>query len=74
MKAIITAGGTGGHIYPAIAVINKLKENKDDFLYIGTTDRMESQIIPSMGYNYEALKITGLTKKYEEEYKKHQKH
>lgn len=62
MKAIITAGGTGGHIYPAISVIEKLKENKDDFLYIGTTNRMESTIIPSLGYKYVGLEINGLSK------------
>ena len=49
MKIIVSAGGTGGHIYPALAIINKLKQrNKDiDILYIGTTDRMEAKIIPS---------------------------
>lgn len=63
MKVIITAGGTGGHIYPALGVIEKLSENKDnDFLYIGTKDRMESELIPSLGIKYEALEIYGLTK------------
>ena len=43
MKVMISAGGTGGHIYPAISIINKIKENDKtaEFLYIGTTDRME---------------------------------
>ena len=40
MKVIMVAGGTGGHIYPAIAIMNKIKEKekKCEFLYIGTTD------------------------------------
>lgn len=62
MKAIITAGGTGGHIYPAIALIEKLNSNKDSFIYIGTTDRMESNIIPSLGYEYVGLEINGMSK------------
>ena len=50
MKVIMVAGGTGGHIYPAIAIINKIKEKEKDsqFLYIGTTDRMEQHIIQSV--------------------------
>ncbi len=43
MKVVITAGGTGGHIFPALALISKLKEKDKDVevLYIGTTNRME---------------------------------
>lgn len=43
MKVIISAGGTGGHIYPALAIINKIKEKEpnSEFLYIGTHNRME---------------------------------
>ena len=62
MKVVLTAGGTGGHIYPAIGIIDKLKENNDEFIYIGTTDRMESNIIPSLGYKYYGLEIKGLSK------------
>ena len=69
MKAIITAGGTGGHIYPAIAVIEKLKANKDSFLYIGTTNRMESNIIPSLGYEYVGLEIYGMSKNIKRNFK-----
>lgn len=64
MKVIISAGGTGGHIYPAIAIINKLKEQEKnlDILYIGTTDRMEKDIIPNLGINYVGINICGLSK------------
>ena len=43
MKIAITAGGTGGHIFPALAIINKIKshDKNSEFLYFGTTDRME---------------------------------
>jgi len=64
MKIIISAGGTGGHIYPALAIINKFKEKEDklDILYIGTHNRMEKDIIPSHGIKYEALEIYGFSK------------
>ncbi len=63
MKIIVTAGGTGGHIYPALSIINKLKENKSNkFLYIGTKDRMENELIPSLNIPYKSIEIYGLTK------------
>ena len=51
MKVVISAGGTGGHIYPALAIINKIKEKEPNskFLYIGTHNRMEKDIIPKYG-------------------------
>ena len=65
MRIIITAGGTGGHIFPALAIINKLKEEYDDLniLYIGTTDRMEATLIPSMGITYKGIPLKGLNRK-----------
>ena len=65
MRVVVSAGGTGGHIYPALAIINKIKEKEpnSEFLYIGTTDRMEATIIPELGYNYVGLEIKGLNRK-----------
>lgn len=63
MKIILTAGGTGGHIYPALGVIEELKKDKNNqFLYIGTKDRMESTIVPSLDIKYESLEVYGLTR------------
>ncbi len=64
MKAVIVAGGTGGHIYPAVAIMNKIKEKepKSEFLYIGTNDRMEKDIIPKMGIKFVGLEMQGLSK------------
>ncbi|HIT11020.1 MAG TPA: undecaprenyldiphospho-muramoylpentapeptide beta-N-acetylglucosaminyltransferase [Candidatus Onthousia faecigallinarum] len=66
MRVIITAGGTGGHIYPALAILNKIKEkeSKSEFLYIGTTDRMESEIVPSKGIPYLGIEMKGLDRKH----------
>ena len=65
MRVIVTAGGTGGHIYPALAIINKIKEKEpnSEFLYIGTHNRMEKDLIPSLGIPYEAIEITGFFRK-----------
>lgn len=65
MKIVISAGGTGGHIYPAIAIINKIKEEEpnSDILYIGTSDRMEKDLIPQLGIKYKAITISGLKRK-----------
>ena len=64
LKVLISAGGTGGHIYPAISIINKIKEEnpESEFLYVGTTDRMEAKIVPLLGIPYLALEMKGLKK------------
>ena len=65
MKVIVSAGGTGGHIFPAIAIINKIKEKEPNskILYIGTTDRMEKDIIPKLGIEYIGIEMKGLNRK-----------
>lgn len=62
MKVIISAGGTGGHIYPALAIANKIKEknNNAQILYIGSDDRMEKDIVPKEGYDFKSIKVNGL--------------
>ena len=63
MKFILTAGGTGGHIYPALSVLEEIKKDKrNEYLYIGTKNRMENDLIPGMGIPYEGLEIYGLSK------------
>ena len=64
MRVIISAGGSGGHIYPALSIINKIKEKEpnSEFIYIGTTDRMESTIIPNLGIKYVGIEMKGLKK------------
>lgn len=62
MRVIVSAGGTGGHIYPALSIIRKIKEKEPDseFLYIGTTDRMEKDIIPRERIPFLGIEIKGL--------------
>ena len=61
-KFIISGGGTGGHIYPAIAIANELKTRYPDadFLFVGAKDRMEMEKVPQEGYSIEGLWISGL--------------
>lgn len=65
LKFIISGGGTGGHIYPAIAIANELKEQYPDaeFLFVGAKDKMEMQKVPQAGYEIKGLWISGIQRK-----------
>lgn len=65
MRVLISAGGTGGHIYPALAIISKIKEKepKSEFLYVGTHNRMEKDIVPKYGIPFEELEMYGFNRK-----------
>ncbi|OYX80894.1 MAG: undecaprenyldiphospho-muramoylpentapeptide beta-N-acetylglucosaminyltransferase [Flavobacteriales bacterium 32-34-25] len=64
-KFILSGGGTGGHIYPAIAIANELKSRFPDaaFLFVGAEDKMEMQKVPQAGYAIKGLWIAGLQRK-----------
>ncbi len=64
-KIILSGGGTGGHIYPAIAIANELRSRFPDaeFLFVGANDRMEMEKIPQAGYTIKGLWISGLQRK-----------
>ena len=66
MRVIISAGGTGGHIYPALIILKKIKEKDPDseILYIGTTNRMEASIVPKMNIPYVGVNVIGLKKDF----------
>lgn len=66
LKFILSGGGTGGHIYPALAIANKLKERfpEAEFLFVGAQDKMEMQKIPQSGYKIEGLWIAGLQRNF----------
>jgi len=65
LKFILSGGGTGGHIYPAIAIANELKLRfpEAEFLFVGAKDKMEMQKVPQAGYKIEGLWIAGLQRK-----------
>ena len=65
MRVLISAGGTGGHIYPALSIINKIKDMEPDskILYIGTQDRMEKDLIPELNIPYFGIQMKGINRK-----------
>ena len=64
-RFIISGGGTGGHIYPAVAIANELKARfpEAQFLFVGAQDKMEMQKVPQAGYEIKGLWIAGLQRK-----------
>ncbi|CAM3484993.1 undecaprenyldiphospho-muramoylpentapeptide beta-N-acetylglucosaminyltransferase [Pseudostreptobacillus hongkongensis] len=56
-RILITTGGTGGHIYPALAVADKLKEEGHEVIFLGTNHRMEKDLVPANGYKFYGLDI-----------------
>lgn len=65
MKIMFVAGGTGGHINPAIAVANEVKRLNPtcEVLFVGTEGRMETQIVPKAGFDLRTLKMNGFSRK-----------
>ncbi len=64
MKVIMTGGGTGGHIYPAIAIADYIKvQNPDaEILFVGTQKGLESQLVPSSGYPIKTIIVSGFNR------------
>ena len=62
LRAIISGGGTGGHIFPAVSIANKLKELNPatEILFVGATGKMEMEKVPAAGYKIVGLPIVGM--------------
>ena len=65
LRVILSGGGTGGHIYPAISIANELKQRfpAAQILFVGAQDKMEMQKVPEAGYQIEGLWISGFQRK-----------
>ncbi len=65
LKVIISGGGTGGHIFPALSIADKLKElnPETEILFVGAAGRMEMEKVPAAGYRIEGLPMAGLQRK-----------
>ena len=61
MKVLIAAGGTGGHVNPALAVAGEIRKRYPDaeICFVGTADRIEAKIVPAAGYELRTIEITG---------------
>lgn len=66
LRIIVSGGGTGGHIYPAIAIADELKRLRPgtEFLFVGATGKMEMEKVPMAGYKIVGLPIRGLERKF----------
>ena len=65
INIVLSGGGTGGHIYPAVAIANELKAQypEANILFVGAKDRMEMEKVPQAGYPIKGLWISGLQRK-----------
>ena len=68
LKFIVSGGGTGGHIFPAISIANALKKKRPDaeFLFVGAEGRMEMERVPNAGYEIKGLPVAGFDRSIEE--------
>ena len=66
LKVIISGGGTGGHIFPAIAIANEIKHREPDaeILFVGAEKRMEMEKVPAEGYEIVGLNVVGFDRKH----------
>ncbi|WP_321309840.1 undecaprenyldiphospho-muramoylpentapeptide beta-N-acetylglucosaminyltransferase [Marinifilum fragile] len=69
IKIIVSGGGTGGHIYPAISIANALKQKHQDceILFVGAEGKMEMEKVPAAGYDIVGLPIRGLQRSFSKE-------
>lgn len=65
MKYLITGGGTGGHIYPALAIANEIKNKEKDaeILYVGTKEGLEAELVPREGFKFKTIRVKGMPRK-----------
>lgn len=65
MKYLIAGGGTGGHIYPALAIAKEIKDKYSDaeILYVGTETGLEAEIVPREGYDFKTIRVKGMPRK-----------
>jgi UDP-N-acetylglucosamine--N-acetylmuramyl-(pentapeptide) pyrophosphoryl-undecaprenol N-acetylglucosamine transferase len=69
MRYLITGGGTGGHIYPALAIANEIKNTDKDakILYLGTEKGLESELVPKAGFDFKTIRVKGMPRKINKE-------
>lgn len=69
MRYLITGGGTGGHIYPALAIANEIKNTDKDakILYVGTEKGLESELVPKAGFDFKTIRVKGMPRRINKE-------
>ena len=69
MRYLITGGGTGGHIYPALAIANEIKKRHKnaEILYVGTEKGLEKELVPKEGFAFKTIRVKGMPRKINKE-------
>ena len=69
MRYLITGGGTGGHIYPALAIATEIKDRHKDaeILYVGTKEGLESELVPKEGFDFKTIRVKGMPRRINKE-------
>ncbi len=69
MKYLVTGGGTGGHIYPALAIAKEIKTRHKDaeILYVGTEKGLESELVPKEGIDFKTIRVKGMPRRINKE-------
>ncbi|MBU5426794.1 undecaprenyldiphospho-muramoylpentapeptide beta-N-acetylglucosaminyltransferase [Tissierella pigra] len=69
MKYLITGGGTGGHIYPALSIANEIrdKDKTANILYVGTEKGLESELVPKEGFPFKTIRVKGMPRRINKE-------
>lgn len=69
MRYLITGGGTGGHIYPALAIATEIKNRhkNGEILYVGTEKGLESELVPREGLDFKTIRVKGMPRKINKE-------
>lgn len=70
MRYLITGGGTGGHIYPALAIADEIKSNEKDaeILYVGTKEGLEAELVPKAGFRFKTIRVKGMPRKINKDF------
>lgn len=66
LKFLFAGGGTGGHLFPAVAVAQKIREinTNSEILFIGTKSKIEGRVVPQLGFNFKSIWIKGFARKF----------
>lgn len=65
VRVVFAGGGTGGHLFPAVAIAERLMERKNvDLVFVGTKNKIEARVVPQLGYKFRAIWIGGFSRKF----------
>ena len=64
MRILITGGGTGGHIYPALAIANRLREENHEILFMGAEGALDREIITREGFTFRSIPVLPLKRRF----------